>query len=280
MSDQNFLITAQELAEKLRTKAITLIDTREESEYVNGHIPGAINIREVFTYLVTSDNGGLTKLVETFTDIFTNAGVSMDRPIVIYEDAMDSGYGQSCRGYFLLKYLGHPDVRVLHGGFWSWVQAGHSYVKDLPMIEPGRFTPSLDESIMVSTVQMRGLIDESDTIILDNRDKDEWVGDSSSPYGKDFCPRKGRIPGAIWIEWTELMEQREGITYFLDNEQIRSICQSQGITQDSSICIYCFKGSRASNTYIALKKAGFEDVKIYFPSWNDWSRDATLPIEN
>ncbi|MFI9652109.1 hypothetical protein [Guyparkeria halopsychrophila] len=40
-----------------------------------------------------------------------------------------------------------------------------------------------------------------DVVLLDVRDVDEWIAESSSPYGKDFCPRKGRLPEAVWIEW-------------------------------------------------------------------------------
>ena len=55
--------------------------------------------------------------------------------------------------------------------------------------------------------------------------------------------------------------------------------QSVGITPDTPVALYCFKGARASNTYLALKEAGVKDVKIYFGSWNEWSRDPSLPIE-
>ena len=44
--------------------------------------------------------------------------------------------------------------------------------------------------------------------------------------------------------------------------------------------LYCFKGARASNTFLALKEAGIADVRMYFGSWNEWSRDPTLPIES
>jgi thiosulfate/3-mercaptopyruvate sulfurtransferase len=45
------------------------------------------------------------------------------------------------------------------------------------------------------------------------------------------------------------------------------------------VIVYCFKGARASNTFVALEEAGIKDVGIYFGSWNEWSRDPSLPIE-
>ena len=69
------------------------------------------------------------------------------------------------------------------------------------------------------------------------------------------------------------------IPWFKEPEEIRKVCLEAGITPDRTIYLYCFKGARASNTYIALKLAGYRHVKNYFGSWNDWSRDFSLPIE-
>lgn len=60
---------------------------------------------------------------------------------------------------------------------------------------------------------------------------------------------------------------------------VRAECDSVGITPDSQMFLYCFKGTRASNTLVALRAAGIEKVRLYFGSWNEWSRDPSLPIE-
>ena len=114
---------------------------------------------------------------------------------------------------------------------------------------------------------------------LDVRDVDEWIGESSSPYGKDYCPRKGRIPGATWIEWYRMMKPTADGQRFKSKGEILAECASVGITTQTPVYLYCFKGARASNTLLALKDAGVKDVKMYFGSWNEWSRDDSLPIE-
>lgn len=105
------------------------------------------------------------------------------------------------------------------------------------------------------------------------------MGESSSPYSIDFAPRKGRIPGAVWIEWYEFMKRPGAFSTFKSNDEIRALFSAHEICPEDNIIIYCFKGARASNTYIALKQAGFEKLRIYFGSWNEWSRIPSLPIE-
>ncbi|MUL37957.1 sulfurtransferase [Gloeocapsopsis dulcis] len=272
------LISPQELA-SLSQEPVVIIDTRAPEEYAVSHIPGAVNLREMFTYLATSTSEGLAGLRSQFVKLLSAAGISGTERIVIYEDALNTGYGQSCRGYFLLKYFGCPQVSVLHGGYQAWLAAGLPTTTEVLVTENKTFTLSIDSSIMVTTAQMLQALDNPAIIKLDVRDADEWRGESSSPYGVDFCPRKGRIPGAVWIEWYQMMEPSSEIPMFRPTDEIMAICQEVSITPDSTVYIYCFKGSRASNTLIALKEAGIKDVRNYFASWNEWSRDPSLPIE-
>ncbi|RZJ20368.1 MAG: sulfurtransferase, partial [Haliea sp.] len=118
-----------------------------------------------------------------------------------------------------------------------------------------------------------------DVALLDVRDIDEWTGESSSPYGKDFAPRKGRLPGAKWIEWYRFMKPSAQGPVFKSPLEVQAECATAGIGTDDTVYLYCFKGARASNTFLALKQAGFSDVRMYFGSWNEWSRDDALPIE-
>ncbi|MBE9190410.1 sulfurtransferase [Gloeocapsopsis crepidinum LEGE 06123] len=272
------LISPSELA-SLSQESVVVIDTRVAEEYAVSHIPGAVNLREMFTYLATSTPEGLAELRSQFVELLSAVGICGTERIVIYEDALNTGYGQSCRGYFLLKYFGCPSVSVLHGGYQAWLAAGLPTTTEVPVIENKVFTVSIDSSMMVTTAQMLQVLDNPAIIKLDVRDADEWRGESSSPYGVDFCPRKGRIPGAVWIEWYQMMELNSEIPMFRSTDEIMAMCQEVGITPDSTVYIYCFKGSRASNTLIALKEAGIKDVRNYFASWNEWSRDASLPIE-
>ena len=275
------LIEPIELAALIERKPTVIIDTRDAESFAAGHIENAVNIHDIFTYLATSSPEGLKELEQSFAERFGEAGLSGQETAVIYEDSMDSGFGQSCRGFFLLKYLGYPSVVVLHGGFRAWTAAGLPTTVAETRPDSKIFPRSEDgKDLMIDADAMMKALQDSAIVKLDVRDVDEWIGDSSSPYGRDFCPRKGRIPGAKWLEWYRMMKPTTSGSKLKNRQEILAECATIGVSEDTPVYLYCFKGARAANTFLALKEAGIKDVKLYFGSWNEWSRNTALPIES
>lgn len=275
------LMSPSDLADALPAGGLVLIDTRAPAAYAAGHLPGAVNLHDIFTYLATSTPEGIAELRGKFAAAFGAAGLSGSETAVLYEHSMASGFGQSCRGFFLLRYLGYPHAKILHGGFAAWEAAGLPVTTDIPAPAAADFPVSdAGTGLMLTREDVLAALDSPDTVLLDVRDVDEWIGTSSSPYGPDFCPRKGRIPGARWIEWYRLMKPTPAGPMLKSRAEILAECATAGITPDSKVYIYCFKGARASNSFVALAEAGVKDCAIYFGSWNEWSRDPALPIES
>jgi thiosulfate/3-mercaptopyruvate sulfurtransferase len=274
-------ISPAELKTLMATEPVVIIDTRDPASYAAGHIPGAVNVHEIFTYLATSTPEGMKELTGKFAAAFGSAGLSGRETAVVYEQSMTTGFGQSCRGYYLLKYLGYPKVAVLHGGLSAWLADGNSTTTEVPAVTTTTFPiDPKGASVMVDKDLVLSVVKKGGAVLLDVRDADEWIGDSSSPYGKDFCPRKGRIPGAKWIEWYRMMKPSAAGPVMKTPEELKAEIATVGITPSTPVILYCFKGARASNTFLALKEAGVKDVRMYFGSWNEWSRDPALPIES
>jgi len=279
MPNEKILHTPNEVKELISKDSVILIDIRDEETYEKQHIQGAVNVPDVFYYLSRSTENALSELYQRFTELFSNAGVTNDKTVIVYEDSLDNRYGGSCRGYWLLKYCGHPNVGILDGGLTSWIEAGFPLEQSVITPESSNFSVNPQTSIMATKDDVLAVLFDSSVTLLDVRDKSEWIGESSSPYGIDFSPRKGRIPGAKWIEWYDFMDRSLTIPAFKSTEQIQKICAEQGIYPDSDIIIYCFKGARASNTYVALMEAGFKKLRNYFASWDEWSRIPELAID-
>ncbi len=247
---EKVLVTPAELSDLIKSEPIVLVDTRDPATYAAGHLSNAVNIHDIFTYLATSTPEGVAAMRDKFA------------------------------GYVLLRYLGYPKVKILHGGYVAWTAAELPTTTAVPAPAPKSFP--IDPSaagILVDLQNMKAAVTDPNIVKLDTRDVDEWIADSSSPYGKDFCPRKGRIPGAVWLEWYRMMKPTPSGPMFKSREEILAECATVGITPATPVVLYCFKGARASNTLVALKEAGVDNVTLYFGSWNEWSRDPSLPIE-
>ena len=276
----NFMILSYELNQLLASdKKIVIIDVRSIEEYSAGHIYNAINIPKIFTYL---PNGLTTQkekkdFIEFFEDIFSKAGISKDEIVVFYEEKFTL---KSPRGLTILKYLGYDEnkIKVLDGGYYSWCNNNFKTSMETLENKKKQFIANPLEDFFVDYNEMIELIDDDTVIKLDVRDKDEWVGISSSPYGIDFAPKKGRLPNTTWIEWYKFITDNmlrvkslEKIKYELNKKDIKPI---------DNIVLYCFKGARLSNSYIALRKLGYENIRIYFAGWNEWCRKEDAPSIN
>ena len=274
------LYSPSETNEKIASGNTVLIDVRDAEAYKKGHIAGAVNIPEMFTTLSMTTAEGIQEMLDIFTPLFRKAGIRPNQTAIVYEDCLHTRYGGSCRGYFQLRLLGHADVGILDGGLSQWLKDGYSVTTEPSVVTPANFEPSIQHEFLATLEDMIAAVDNPNVKLLDNRDADEWRGVSSSPYGADFAPRKGRIPGARWVEWYDFMNMDEAIPHFKSPGEIRSLCAQVGLDVDDDIIIYCFKGARASNTYIALQMAGFKRLRNYYGSWNEWSRHSELPIDD
>src|ERR1700748_512094 len=109
---EKVFVTPAELSAMLPAEDIVLIDTRDPATYAAGHLPGAVNLHDIFTYLATSTPDGVAAMREKFAASFGAAGLSGAETAVVYEQSMNSGFGQSCRGYVLLRYFGYPKCEL------------------------------------------------------------------------------------------------------------------------------------------------------------------------
>lgn len=184
------LYTPGEAMELMKTDKVVLIDIRDSDDYAESHIQGAVNLPDIFYYLAETTPEGLEKLHEHFRQQLSAIGLTPDTTAIVYEDAYDSRYGGSCRGYWLLRYLGHARTGVLDGGFSAWLEEGLPADAEPVPTTPVDFAIDPQPEMLATRDEVLNCLDKPDVKLLDIRDRVEWDAKSSSPYGVDFAPAR------------------------------------------------------------------------------------------
>jgi len=264
------LISPQQLRERLAGAGLLILDARLLEQYEAGHIPGARSL-DVYDYLVEStDPAGLEEMRAYLAQLFTSAGVGGDEEVVLYDETTGM---LAARGVWFLEYLGHPRVRQLDGGFQAWRAIGGAVSRDVPAApRPAALAVRPRPDVLATSDYVAARLGRPDVLILDIRSEGEHRGNQKA----DCCPRAGRIPGSLWLEWGRLIDPEGRL---LGGEQAPRLLADAGITPEKEIIVYCHRGARAANTFLALRELGFPRVRNFIGSWHEWSRRPDLPAD-
>jgi thiosulfate/3-mercaptopyruvate sulfurtransferase len=263
----DFLIEPRQLEDEARQGDVLIVDCRKPSDYAKGHIPGAVNFSTYKVFATDTRGPGLSAFAKDVATRYADAGVSTTRSVVVYDD--DTGM-YAARDAWILRFLGHPRVRILHGGLTAWRTTGC----DLSAEEAGDWTVGMRvkerPELAIGFDEIVERLGRPDLTLLDVRDSDEHAGRDKTAC----CARRGYIPGSVWIEWARFLEGGR----FKPAEAIRGLLGESGVDLESELVPYCHRGARSANTFFALKLAGLK-VRNYIGSWHEWSARSELPIE-
>lgn len=277
-----------ELAQLQPDDSRTFVDARRAPEYRRGHIPGAIHL-DTFPHANEDTSArAMPELEQAWARMFAAAGLTFERPVVFYDQGTEN---MAARPALMLRYLGHPDVRVLHGGMRAWLAAGHDISRTPRTLPPvaARTLPIVPRKDMVVGVDAVSAALAGGAKLLDVRATPEFAGWRRVQWN----PRMGNIPGARHIQWTELLENERDydprigtprfrthvLSRFKPDAEIVRMLGEAGISKDDELIVYCQKSHRASNAFLALERAGFSRARIYAGSFREWSRRTDLPVE-
>jgi thiosulfate/3-mercaptopyruvate sulfurtransferase len=270
------LVAAAALAAELaRDPAPVLLDVRWRlggppgvDSYRQGHLPGAI-----FTDLDRDLSGppgpaGRHPLPDpaVFQAAMRAAGVSQDRPVVVYDDGDAT---VAARGWWTLCYFGHRDVRVLDGGYRAWAGAGLAVTTAEPAPAPGDFTaepghmPVLDAAA-AQTAARTGLL-------LDARAGERYRGET-----EPVDPVAGHIPGAVSVPTVGNVNPDGTLR---DAAELAARFAALGAVPGAGtpVAAYCGSGVTAAHEVLALTLAGIP-AALYVGSWSNWVADPARPV--
>jgi thiosulfate/3-mercaptopyruvate sulfurtransferase len=190
--------------------------------------------------------------------------VSADTAVVVYDQTTSLS---AARAWWIFRYFGLADVRVLNGGFAAWTDAGGEVSVDEPPDGAGDFSATPGGMPMLTADDAAALAGRG--VLLDVRAPERYAGET-----EPIDPVAGHIPGAISAPATALLEP-DG--RYRPAGELREHFAALGVTPGIKAGAYCGSGVTAAQAAIALAEAGIEAV-VYVGSWSDWITDPSRPV--
>jgi thiosulfate/3-mercaptopyruvate sulfurtransferase len=270
------LVDTDWVASHLNDPKVRLIEVDvDTSAYNQGHIPGAVGFnwqKELQDQVVRAP---LSK--EHLEDLLRRAGVSNDTTIVLYGD---NNNWFAAWAFWILKYYGHQDVRLLDGGRVKWLAENRETTTDVPEYSRTNYqAQSPNTDIRAFRDQILAELGKPDVALVDVRSPGEYSGELLAPANlpQEGAQRGGHIPGAANIPWSQAV-QADGT--FKPADELRTLYQGKGITEDKDVVAYCRIGERSSHTWFVLSYLlGYSNVRNYDGSWTEWGSLIGAPIE-
>lgn len=267
------LINPAELTSALESGEVRVLDVQYTlsgdgpSLYAVAHLPGAPHLDLDAVLAGPPGDGGRHPLPdpEVLEAGLRAVGVREGEAVVVYDQQTSLA---AARAWWVLRWAGLTDVRVLDGGLAAWQTAGLPVSTEVPTTTPGDVTvspgsvPVLDAEGAARTAQ--------DGILLDSRAGERFRGETE-PIDKVA----GHIPGA---RNAPMAEQLEADGRFRPAADLRDYFTALGVDDTTAVGTSCGSGVTAAHTALALHLAGI-DATPYIGSWSHWITDPERPVE-
>jgi thiosulfate/3-mercaptopyruvate sulfurtransferase len=261
----DLLIEPAELAKSLDPATFVVLDVRERDKYEAGHVPGARRV----------DHGAWSKAFGAGTDAdawsrrIGELGIGRRTRVVVYDDNSSK---DAARIWWILRYWGIDDVRLLNGGWRGWQRAGLPISKEAPPAPAAVQETLRPRSERLATkAQLLEALPARSLQIIDARSEGEFCGTEKQ------AKRGGAVPGAKHLEWKDVIDKDS--QRIRPASELRDLLKGAGIDPSKPSVTYCQSGGRASVMAFVLELLGAPEVRNYYASWAEWGNAADTPVE-
>ena len=269
------LVTAGELADRLaRGERVSLLDVRwalgddrGRERYLEGHLPGAVFV-DLETELADPPSAAEGRhplpSLQRLQSVARRWGIRNGDAVVAYDA---TGGLAAARAWWLLRWGGLTDVRLLDGGLDAWRATGGLCETGDVVPEPGDVTLTGD-GMPVLSLKEAAALPSSGGVLLDARAGERYRGEV-----EPVDPRAGHVPGALSAPTTGNLDA-DG--RFRSAAELAARFGELGANPDATVGVYCGSGVTAAHEVAALAVAGI-DAALWPGSWSQWSADPTRP---
>jgi thiosulfate/3-mercaptopyruvate sulfurtransferase len=280
--DTPLLVSTGWLAAHLDDPNVRIVDVRwylldkdrtGRSEYMRGHIPGALFL-DIETDLSSPRGMGPGRhplpSPTAFAEVAARTGIGAATHVVAYDDR---GGATAARLWWLLCYFGHEQVSLLDGGIVAWIAQGHPLQTELPP-PPSRasFVARPQSDRVVDRRLVDALRQHPRGLVLDSRVPERYEGKL-----EPIDPKPGHIPGAKNAPLGGNLISPDD-PRFLDPGALRARYTALGADKAERVVAYCGSGVNACQTLFAMQLAGIANALLYEGSWSDWSSEPDAPV--
>lgn len=270
------LVTIDWLMTNLKDPNLRVIDCRSSLQdptygyqaYQQEHIPGAVylDLKQNLS-APKSKHGGRHPLPDPtqLAKKLGQLGISEKNKVVVYDD--DGGMFAG-RVWWLLTYLGHPQVHVLEQGWQEWKARRLPTKQTIPTWEPSTFTVNLQPQMIASREEVLQKMHSPSTTLIDARAKARYLGEE-----EPIDAIAGHIPQALHYFWKQVHGPENK---WKEPQQLQE--HFAALSPDQEIIVYCGSGVSATPNIMALQLAGFSHVKLYPGGWSDWISYEEAPV--
>lgn len=249
------------------TGEFVVLDARPPADYAAGHAPGAVAVPGAAWDRAAKTAEGSFANVAHWNAAIGALGIDGSRRIAVYDDGKAT---DAARVWFILQYFGAPVAMV--DGNWPALRSALTAEPETAVNQPAAATfTGRPGSGAVGLSERDGLRGGLGSVqVFDARTQAEYDG-------KDVRsnPRGGHLPGAIRIGHTDLLDAHGRLR---SASELRRLIEGAGLVPSRPIVTHCEGGGRAALAALAAVHAGFADVKNYYLSFADWSRDDACPV--
>ena len=259
------LVDVEELAAR-SSDDLLIVQVTSRQQYDAAHVPGAVHVEPRELIAGTPPAVGRLPDVERLTTLFRRIGYERDRDVVVLDD---EGGGWAGRFAWTLDVIGHRGWRYLDGGLHAWHVAGLPLSAESPSIAPSNVSIDIDSVPIADTEDLLTRLGDPELLIWDCRSAEEYDG------RRVAAARGGHIPGAVNLDWLELMDAERQLRLVAD---LGELLARRGIDASRDIVTHCQTHHRSGLTYMAARLLGFPRIRAYHGSWSEWGNRVDTPV--